>query len=86
MKTLRIEDPVDDAARTRLRHAIVADDGDEEQLDGVIRMLGAEIPPEEDQLPLFGTEADRHPSGLDVSTETEARRSLKQGGFRESAS
>jgi hypothetical protein len=48
-----VEDHVDDAARARLRHAIVADDGDEEQLDGVMRMLGAAIPPEEDQLSLL---------------------------------
>jgi hypothetical protein len=38
--------------RRRLRAAIVAEDGDEEQLDGVIRMLGA-VAPEKDQLPLF---------------------------------
>jgi hypothetical protein len=44
---------VDEAARGRLRHAILAEDGDEEQLDGVLRMLGAAIPAK-DQLPLFG--------------------------------
>lgn len=46
------ERPVDEIVRRRLRAAIVADDGDEEQLDGVIRMLGA-VAPEKDQLPLF---------------------------------
>jgi hypothetical protein len=44
---------VDEAARGRLRHAILAEDGDDEQLDGVLRMLGAAIPAK-DQLPLFG--------------------------------
>jgi hypothetical protein len=44
---------VDEAARGRLRHAILAEDGDEEQLDGVLRMIGAAIPAK-DQLPLFG--------------------------------
>jgi len=53
------EDPVDEVARGRLRAAIVAEDGDEEQLDGVMRMLRAVVP-KQDQLPLFG-EADRHP-------------------------
>jgi hypothetical protein len=43
----------DEAARGRLRAAIVAEDGDEEQLDGVLRMLGAEIPVAT-QVPLFG--------------------------------
>jgi hypothetical protein len=38
--------------RSRLRAAIVAGDGDEEQLDGVIRMLRA-VAPEKDQFPLF---------------------------------
>jgi hypothetical protein len=47
------EDPVDEVARGRLRAAIVAEDGDEEQLDGVMRMLGAVVPKKE-QLPLFG--------------------------------
>jgi hypothetical protein len=46
--------PADEAALGRLRHAIVAEDGDEEeQLNGVLRMLGAEIP-DKKQLPLFG--------------------------------
>jgi hypothetical protein len=44
---------VDEAARGRLRHAILADDGDEKQLEGVLRMLG-EKDPGKDQLPLFG--------------------------------
>ena len=37
------------------REAIAAEDGDEEeqQLNGVLRMLGAEIP-DKNQLPLFG--------------------------------
>lgn len=46
--------PVDEAALDRLRHAIAAEDGEreEEQLKGVLRMLGAEIP-DTTQLPLF---------------------------------
>jgi hypothetical protein len=45
---------VDEAALGRLRHAIAAEDGDdEEQLHGVLRMLGAEVP-DETQIPLFG--------------------------------
>jgi hypothetical protein len=48
---------MDKAALGRLRQAIAAEDGDEEeqeqQLNGVLRMLGAEIP-DENQLPLFG--------------------------------
>jgi len=45
---------VDEAALGRLRNAIAAEDvGEEEQLKGVLRMLGAEIP-DETQLPLFG--------------------------------
>jgi len=45
---------VDEAALGRLRHAIAVEDGDdEEQLNGVLRMLGAETP-DENQLPLFG--------------------------------
>jgi hypothetical protein len=47
---------VDESARGRLRHAILAEDGDEEQLDGVLRMLGAE-PRGKNQLPLFGKAA-----------------------------
>jgi hypothetical protein len=35
-----VQDTVDEAARRRLRDAIDAEDGDEEQLDGVVRMLG----------------------------------------------
>jgi hypothetical protein len=35
---------VDEAVLSRLRHAIAAEDGDEEeQLNGVLRMLGAEV-------------------------------------------
>ena len=42
------------ALEGRLRHAIASEDGDEEeQLNGVLRMLGAEIP-DKNQLPLFG--------------------------------
>ena len=45
---------VDEAALGRLRHAIAAEDGDdEEQLHGVLRMLGAEAP-DKTQIPLFG--------------------------------
>jgi hypothetical protein len=48
---------MDKAALGRLRRAIAAEDGDEEeqeqQLNGVLRMLGAQIP-EKTQLPLFG--------------------------------
>ena len=46
---------MDNAALGRLRQAIAAADGDEEeqQLNGVLRMLGAEIP-NETQIPLFG--------------------------------
>jgi hypothetical protein len=51
-----IENPLDEAARGRLRHAILAEDGDEEQLDGVLRMLGAELHGK-NQLPLFGKAA-----------------------------
>jgi hypothetical protein len=52
---------VDEAARGRLRLAILAEDGDEEQLDGVMRMLG-EKTNDKDQLPLFGkARADRRP-------------------------
>ncbi len=43
----------DEAALGRLRHAIAVEDVDEEQLKGVLRMLGEEIP-DEHQLPLFG--------------------------------
>jgi len=44
---------VDEAALGRLRDAIAAEDVEEEQLKGVLRMLGEEIPAER-QLPLFG--------------------------------
>jgi hypothetical protein len=46
---------VDEATLGRLRRAIAAEDGDEEeqQLNGVLRMLGTEIP-DETQIPLFG--------------------------------
>jgi hypothetical protein len=45
---------VDDAVIARLRHAIaVEEDDDEKQLNGVLRMLGAENP-DSKQLPLFG--------------------------------
>jgi hypothetical protein len=49
---------MDNAALGRLRQAIAAEDGDEEeqQLNGVLRMLGAEIP-DKNQLPLFGKPA-----------------------------
>ena len=54
--------PLDEMVRRRLRASIVAEDGDEEQLDGVIRMLRA-VAPENDQLPVlpgnFGA-AERH--------------------------
>lgn len=56
------ERPVDEMVRRRLRAAIVSEDGDEEQLNGVIRMLGA-VAPENNQLPVlpgnFGA-AERH--------------------------
>jgi hypothetical protein len=49
---------VNELALRRLRRAIAAEDADEEeQLDGVLRMLGVEIPdkeiPDKNQLPLF---------------------------------
>ena len=46
---------LDNAALGRLRQAIAVEDGDEEeqQLNGVLRMLGAQIP-DKTQLPLFG--------------------------------
>jgi hypothetical protein len=45
---------LDEAVLSRLRHAIVAPaGGEEEQLNGVLRMLGTEIP-DKNQLPLFG--------------------------------
>jgi hypothetical protein len=48
-----VQNSVDEAARSRLRDAILAEDGDEEQLDGVLRMLG-EKTLGMNQLPLFG--------------------------------
>jgi len=44
---------VDEAALGRLRAAIAAEDVEEEQLKGVLRMLGEEVPAER-QLHLFG--------------------------------
>jgi hypothetical protein len=49
---------VNEAALRRLRHAIVAEDGDDEQLGGVLRMLGAALP-DETQLTLFGQATGR---------------------------
>ncbi len=51
---------VDEAALGRLRLAIAVEDGDEEeqQLHGVLRMLGAEVPVAK-QIALFGTEPGR---------------------------
>jgi len=34
-----VQNSVDEAAQARLRDAILAEDGDEEQLQGVLRML-----------------------------------------------
>ena len=48
--------PVNELALRRLQHAIAAGDEDEEQLMGVLRMLGAAIP-DKNQLPLFGKTA-----------------------------
>jgi hypothetical protein len=58
--------PVNELALRRLRHAIAAEDEEEEeQLIGVLRMLGAEIP-DKDQLPLFGKAPAGHkPPGLE---------------------
>jgi hypothetical protein len=55
---------VNELALRRLRHAIAAEDDDEEeQLIGVLRMLGTEIP-DKNQLPLFGkTPARKAPPG-----------------------
>jgi hypothetical protein len=45
---------VDEAVLSRLRNAIASEEGDEEeQLSGVLRMLGAETC-DKTQLPLFG--------------------------------
>jgi hypothetical protein len=45
---------VDDAVRARLRDAIAVEDvgGEEQQLKGVLRMLGKDVP-EQNQLDLF---------------------------------
>jgi hypothetical protein len=57
-----IQNRGDQPVRGRLRHAILAEDGDEEQLEGVLRMLG-EKDPGRDQLPLFGkAPADQAPN------------------------
>jgi hypothetical protein len=48
---------MDEAVIRRLRDAIAAEDVHEEQLKGVLRMLGEAIP-EEHQLSLFGTKPD----------------------------
>ena len=48
---------MDEAALGRLRHAIAAEDGDEEeQLNGVLRMLGAQTT-DESQISLFAKPA-----------------------------
>ena len=48
---------MDQAVLVRLRHAIATEDGDDEQLKGVLRMLGAEID-DKKQLALFGKAPD----------------------------
>ena len=65
---------MDDAALGRLRQAIAAEDGDEEeqQLNGVLRMLGAQIP-DKTQLPLFG----KPPTGQEPSGEAPLARRLE---------
>ena len=68
---------VDKAALVgRLRHAIAAEDGEEEeqeqQLNGVLRMLGAQIP-DKSQLPLFG----KAPAGQEPSFEARSARRPK---------
>lgn len=51
---------MNELALRRLRHAIAAEDEEEEeQLIGVLRMLGAEIP-DKNQLPLFGKASAGH--------------------------
>lgn len=51
---------MDEAVRGRLRHAIVAENGAEEQLDGVMRML-AERSHAEDRFIPCSARADRRP-------------------------
>jgi hypothetical protein len=56
-----VQNPVDEAARRRLRDAIHDEDGDEKQLDGVVRMLG-EKDLQKRPFPLFGkAPADQAP-------------------------
>ena len=57
-----VQDPVDEAARRRLRDAILAEDGGEEHLAGVLRMLG-ERDVRKSPFPLFGkAPADQGPN------------------------
>jgi len=54
------------ALERRLRHAIASEDGDEEeQLNGVLRMLGVHVP-DKDQLPLFSKPPAGQGSKLDA--------------------
>jgi hypothetical protein len=54
------------ALEGRLRHAIASEDGDEEeQLNGVLRMLGAHVPDKE-SAPLFGKPPAGQGSKLDA--------------------
>jgi hypothetical protein len=63
------DQPVDEAVLGRLRHAITSDGDEEEQLNGVLRMLGAETP-SKDQLPLFGeAPADQAPKATTKTIE-----------------
>jgi hypothetical protein len=56
-----VQNPVDEAARRRLRDAILAEDGGEEHLAGVLRMLG-EKDLRKRPFPLFGkAPADQAP-------------------------
>jgi len=61
---------VDEAVVGRLRDAIAAEDDDEkEQLNGVLRMLGAETL-DRDQLPLFDkAPGEPAPPGLDAGSD-----------------